>query len=143
MATALINGKAIDWAMITVTMLGTPFTGITKISGKSMQEKTNNYGIGSEPVSRGRGRKTYEGSITFNAEEWKNIIAAAPNNEPLDIPAFEVAVNFIDPTAGTVWQTKFLQCEFMEHGFDASEGDTMIEIEVPLVIGKITNPVAI
>lgn len=143
MATALINGKAIDWAMITVTMLGGTFTGITKISGKSSQEKTNNYGIGSLPVSRGRGRKTFEGSITFLAEEWKNIIAAAPNNEPLDIPAFEVAITFVDPTAGTVWQTKFLQSEFTEHGFDASEGDTMMEIEVPLIMGLITNPIAV
>lgn len=142
MATPLINGTSYSWADVTLTMLGTPFTGVRAISYKASQEKVNNYGIGSEPVSRGRGRKSYEGSITFLAEEWKNIIAAAPNGEPLDIGAFEISIKWIT-TSGVVQETKLKFVEFTEHGVDMSEGDTMVEVEVPLVIGKIEYPVVI
>lgn len=139
MATPLINGKAYDWSMIVVTMLGVPFTGITAVSYKTSQEKTNNYGIGSEPVSRGRGRKTYEASITFLGEEWKNILSAAPDNDPLKIGSFDVSIKFLDPVSGLIQETLMKFCEFTEHGVDASEGDTMIEVEAPILPGSIVT----
>ncbi len=142
MATPLINGTSYAWGQVTLTMLGTPFTGIRKITFKSSQEKVNNYGIGSEPVSRGRGRKYYEGSITFLAEEWKNIIAASPNKEPLDVAPFTISIKWIDIN-GLLQECKLLFVEFTEHGYDMSEGDTMVEVEVPLIIGKIETPVVI
>ena len=63
MATPLINGINYSWANITVIGLGVPFIGITKIDYNAKQEKTNNYGAGSQPVSRGYGRVEYEGSL--------------------------------------------------------------------------------
>lgn len=136
MAIPLINGSSYSWADVTITMLGTPFTGVRAISYKVSQEKVNNYGIGSRPVSRGRGRKTYEGSITFLAEEWKNIISAAPNLEPLDIGSFDISIKWINQT-GLAQETRLRSCEFTEHGVDMSEGDTMVEVEVPLIIGDV------
>jgi len=137
MATPLINGEAVSWGQILLTVLGQPITGVTEISFTSKQEKVNNYGAGVEPVSRGRAKKEYEGSITFLMEEWKNLIAAAPNRDPLDIPAFDISVKWIDTTSGAFLEAVLKAAEFMSHGVDTKSGDTMTEVKVPLVIAKI------
>ena len=54
MATPLINGRAYDYAQIEVNILGVPVAGISAISYTEEQEKVNNFGAGSNPVSRGR-----------------------------------------------------------------------------------------
>lgn len=133
----LINGISISWSQITLSMLGAPITGVRAISWSSKQEKTNNYGAGSKPVSRGYGRVEYEGSITFLAEEFKNLIASAPDNDVLKYPFFDVQILFVDPTNGLLMKCVWKASEFLENNFDASEGDTMIEIEVPFIMADI------
>jgi len=137
MATPLIHGEAVRWGQILLTVLGQPITGVTEISFSTKQEKTNNFGAGVKPVSRGRGKKEPEGSITFLMEEWKNIIAASPNRDPLDIPAFDISVKWIDTTSGAFLEAVLKASEFMSHGVDTKSGDTMTEVKVPLVIGEI------
>ena len=122
-------------------MLGAPITGVRSISYSSKQEKTNNYGAGSKPVSRGYGRVEYEASITFLAEEFKNLLASAPDNDVLKYPFFDVQILFIDPTSGLLMKTVLKSVEFLESNFDASEGDTMIEIECPLLPADIVTTV--
>ena len=56
MATPLINGVNYSWANISVILFGQPVIGIVSIMYKAKQEKKNNYGSGTEPVSRGYGR---------------------------------------------------------------------------------------
>jgi hypothetical protein len=133
----LINGISISWSQITLSMLGAPITGVRAISWSSKQEKTNNYGAGSKPVSRGYGRVEYEGSITFLAEEFKNLIASAPDGDVLKYPFFDINILFVDPTNGLLMKCVWKAAEFLENNFDASEGDTMIEIEVPFIMADI------
>jgi hypothetical protein len=137
MAVPLINGEAYNWGQILLTVLGQPITGVTAITFTSKQDKVNNYGAGYEPVSRGRGKKEYEGSITFLMEEFKNIISAAPNQDVLDIPAFDISVKWLDPASGLLMSVTLKASEFMENGIDSKSGDTMVEVKVPLIIGKI------
>ena len=54
--TPLINGVAYSWASINFTLFGVPVAGIVSIEYNRKQAKTNNYGAGTEPVSRGYGR---------------------------------------------------------------------------------------
>ena len=133
----LINGIAVSWSQISITLLGAPLTGVRGISWSAKQEKTNNYGAGSKPVSRGYGRIEYEGSITFLAEEYKNLIASAPDNDVLKYPFFDVQVLFIDPASGLLMKCVWKAAEFLENNFDSSEGDTMIEIEIPFIMADI------
>ena len=68
MASILINGRAYDWSMIEFSfsnIVGEPITGITAISWKKTTNIVSNYGVGQEPVSRGKGNKTYEGMVYF------------------------------------------------------------------------------
>lgn len=134
----LVNGVNYSWGHITLTVFGVPIIGITKISYKRKQVKENHYGHGNEPISRGTGRKEYEGNIELYMDEWKQIIALAPNNDPTQIPKFPISVVFsgdgVPPTIDTL-----LSCEFTEDDMNASEGDTKVMVSVPLIIGGINR----
>lgn len=132
----LINGINYSWANITLTLFGVPVVGITKIEYKRKQKKENNYGIGSQPVSRGYGNYEYEGSIELYVDEWKRIIAASPNRDPLTIAPFDIQVVFAG--AGIFAAKDVLRSvEFMEDPLTANQGDTKLMVTIPLIIGLI------
>lgn len=138
MATPLINGINYSWANITLTLFGVPVVGITKIEYKRKQKKDNNYGAGSQPVSRGYGSVEYEGSIELYLDEWKRIIESAPLRDPLLIPPFDIQVNYAG--RGILVESDTLKsCEFMEDNFTANQGDSKLMVTVPLIIGSIVR----
>lgn len=134
----LVNGINYAWTNVNLVLFGVPVKGITKISYKKKAEKTNNYGAGSEPVSRGIGRNEYEASIEIYRDEWQRIIDVAPSKSPLDIPAFDIPIVF-GGSRVTANTDVLLACEFLEDAFDVSEGDTSIKITLPLVIAGIQH----
>ncbi len=77
----LINGVSYSWSNLNFVVGGVPIVGITKIAYKKDQVKENIYGAGNQPVSRGYGNVTYEGSITIKREELQRLIIAAPNKD--------------------------------------------------------------
>lgn len=133
----LINGVAMSWSQIQLSFLGVPLTGVTGVSFNKKQEKTNNYGIGSKPVSRGYGRETFEGSITMLGEEWRNILAASPDNTITSLPMFDLLILFVDTSTGLSMKTTLKAVDFTESSFDAKEGDTMIPITMPFIFAEI------
>lgn len=132
----LINGKSYSWASITANIGGFPVAGIIALSYKRSQEKVNNYGSGSKPVSRGKGNEEFEASITLHMEEVERLLLAAPDRNLLLIPSFDINVTYEESPAQIANHVlKF--CEFMEEAIDVSQGDTIIEMELPLVIADI------
>lgn len=138
MATPLINGVSYGWGNVTLVLFGVPVVGITKIEYKKKQAKENLYGAGYKPVSRGYGRYEYEGSIELYTEEWKRIIAAAPDRDPLNIAPFDIQVVFAG-TRVSPEKDVLKMCEFMEDPLSVNEGDTSIKVTIPLVIGDIVR----
>lgn len=136
--TPLINGINYSWANIQFVLFGVIVTGITKITYKRKQKKENNYGFGTEPVSRGYGNKEYEGEIEIYTDELKRIIASAPNRDIHDIPPFDIQVLFSGSGVATD-KDVLQQCEFTEEGLEAAQGDTKLLVTLPLVIGGITR----
>jgi hypothetical protein len=138
MATPLINGVSYGWGNIQLVLFGVPVVGITKIDYKSKQNKENLYGAGYKPVSRGYGKYEYEGSIEIYTEEWKRIIAAAPNKDPLSIAPFDIEVVFAGNRVAPD-KDSLKMCEFLENPLSSSEGDTSIKVSIPLIIGDIVR----
>jgi hypothetical protein len=137
-ATALINGINYSWSNISVILFGKPVVGILSVEYKRKQKKENNYGAGSEPVSRGYGMKEYEGSIELYTDTWKAIIAAAPNRNPLDISAFDISVTFSGDKVITT-RDVLRAVEFLEDPLESKTGDTKLTVKIPLIIGAISR----
>lgn len=136
MGVPLINGRAYDFASITVSFLGVPLAGITSVSYTEEQTKENNYGTGNYAVSRGRGAVEASGSLDLHFEEVEKIRGAAPNRRLLDLPAFDVVVVF-----GNVGNTPRVHimknCEFLSDGVETSQGDTAIARSFDLVLSHV------
>jgi hypothetical protein len=120
-----------------LVLFGVPVVGITKIDYKSKQNKENLYGAGYKPVSRGYGKYEYEGSIEIYTDEWKRIIAASPNRDPLSIAPFDINIVFLAGTRNLPNKDVLKMCEFLENPLSSSEGDTSIKVTIPLIIGDI------
>ncbi len=132
----MINGRVYSWADLVINILGVVVTGVTAISYKSKRDKENVYGAGAEPVGRGYGNKTYEGSITLHVDEIAAIEAASPSGSLDDIPPFTIVVSY-QPETGPIKTEKLKFCEFMENSRAWKQNDTKGEVEIPLVIGSI------
>ena len=138
MATFLVNGTEYSWGGIVLELFGVPVQGITAISYKKKQAKTNNYGAGTKPVSRGYGKEECDGSIEVLRSEWTKVIAASPSQNPLAIGWFPISVTYGTSMADAT--IDILQgVEFLEDPFDAKEGDTKLLVKLPLIIADIEH----
>lgn len=136
MATALINGVNYSWSDIKIIMFGVPIIGITKIDYKTKQEVEDQYGVGQKPISRGYGKISFEGSIEMYADEWKKIVAASPNKDPLQIGFFDIPV-LMGGVRNTLTKDVLKSVGFKENPLASSQGDMKILVTIPLVIGDI------
>lgn len=134
--TALINGVNYSWSNISLILFGVPVVGITSIDYSRKQKKENNYGAGSQPVSRGYGNYEYEGSIELYLDTWKGIIAASPSRDPMRIAPFDIPITF--GGTGVLTQKDVLRAvEFLEDPLSSKSGDTKLMVKIPLIIGAI------
>jgi hypothetical protein len=135
MAIPLINGRAYDYAQIEVNILGVPVAGISAITYTEEQEKVNNFGAGSRPVSRGHGPINASGSVTIHMNDVEAIRDAAPLGSLLSIPSFDISVTFLN--AQKVVTHVLKNVEFLNDGVEATQGDTNIERAFDLVISHV------
>lgn len=131
----LINGNGYDWSQIVLNILGSPIYGVSSINYNEEQEITDTYGAGNFPVERGFGQITFSGSITFHAKEIELLTDIAPNRRIQNIPEFDVIVSFLNDNKVVTHTLK--NCRFKNNGRETSSGDTAIEKEIELAIGKI------
>lgn len=133
---ALVNGVNYSWPNVKIILFGVPVVGVVSIEYGVEQSKPNNYGAGVEPISRGYENKVYKGSIELYVDEWKAIIAAAPNRDPLEIPAFpiQVALGGSRVTADIDYLDA---CEFESNPMSTKQGDSKITVKINLAIGGI------
>lgn len=136
--TPLINGVNYSWGNVSLVLFGVPVVGITKIDYKRKQNKENNYGYGQEPISRGYGNFEYEGELELYTDEWKRIIAASPDRNPLLIPSFDIPVIF-GGTRVLPEKDVLRAVEFLEDPLAAAQGDTKLLVTIPLIIGSISR----
>lgn len=133
--TPLINGRAYDYASVTVNILGVPLAGITSIEYAEEQTKENNFGAGKYAVSRGHGEVNASASMELHMNDVEAIREAAPQGRLLDIPAFDVIVSFV--VAGKVKTHTIKNCEFLSDGVSGSQGDTQLSRSFDLVASHV------
>jgi len=133
MSLALINGQAYDHANVRVNIAGVQVFGVKSVMASKSVPKTNNPGIGGEPVSRGRGDVEYESSITLSMVDIERIRAAAPARDLTNISPFVMVVTFRRGLAPATTCTIY-GAEFTTDGFSSENGSTDLELELPLTI---------
>ena len=131
----LINGKAYDWASVTMLLGGTPVIGVSKISYDDNTEKEDTYGSGQFPIERGEGNYKANVDVTFRASELEALAAKTVNGRLQDFGVFDIIVSFL---VGTVRKThKIRNCEFTGNKRDLSQGDKMLESSPGLICSHI------
>jgi len=135
MATPLINGRAYDYAQIRLTIAGVQVHSVTAISYTEEQEKTNNFGIGNRPVSRGHAAIEASASLTIGMNDVEALRNAAPEGSLLQIPSFDIVVTY-DNSQGVVTHI-VKNCEFLSDGTEADQGSVNIERSFDLVASHV------
>lgn len=133
----LINGRAYDFAQIRVTMFGNIVPSISAVEYMEEQEKENNFGAGDRPVSRGAGAINSSGKLTISMNDVEAIRAATVDGSLLNIPAFDVTVTYLHPTASKVVSHILKNCEFINDGVTTAQGDKDVKRDFDIVISHI------
>lgn len=134
----LINGTRHAWASITVNLLGRLVTGFTAISYEESQNKTNNYGQGIFPVSRGLGKYEAKASITLYSYEVDAILQAlGPLKRLTDIAPFDVVISYLPTGSDLLINHVIRNAEFTSNKRDVKQGDTVIETQFELIVSHI------
>lgn len=134
----LVNGVEYAWVDITVNILGRQVPGITSIEYGDSREKQNNFGAGTNPVSRSRGKRVPENvKMTLYKSEMQGLQAIAPNGNIDDIPPFDIVVSYTNSEQVNVTDT-IKNCEFMGNKRSASEGSAEgIKVELELICSHV------
>ena len=137
MAAPLINGRAYDFTEIIVSMLGAPVVGVKAITYTEEQDKTNNFGQGNRPISRGQGAIDASASIEISMNDIEAIrdTVALSGGSLLSIPAFDIQVTFLN--AQKVVTHILKNCEFINDGVETTQGDTDVVRTFDLVVSDI------
>jgi len=112
--------------------LGVPIIGITAIDYGDEQEMENNYGAGSNVVSRGYGKVVPTAKITLMMEEVENIMAAVPNGRLQSIPEFDIPVVYLDESLVTRSHT-IKNVRFKNNKRVSNQGEQSISVELDLL----------
>lgn len=132
-----INGRAYDWPSIRLQLLGQTVAGVTEINYSDTQEKVNNYGAGTMPVSRGYGKYEPKADIMLEMKEVERIQAALPPGGRLqDIPPFPIVISYVNTSNMQVTHTLH-NCEFLGNGREVKTGDTNVLVKLDLVLSHI------
>jgi hypothetical protein len=134
----MFNSEEYGWNDSHVVMLGRPVFGLVSVKYKEAQEKNNIYGKGKKPRRRGRGRVTFDGEIKIlGSELWALMQSYGNGKSILSIPPFDI-VHAFSPEEGGLVSTNILKyVEFTEVEVSIKEGDTHIEITLPVIVGDI------
>jgi len=119
-------------------MLGRPVIGATGVSYTETQEKTNVYARGVKPVARTRTNKEYEGEVQLLQSELEALQeTAGKGNSINDIPPFDITVVYNGGDNGALKTDILKACEFNKVEKSIEQGDSNMEISLPIIIGDI------
>ena len=134
----LINGVAYAWSNLTWMWYTLPLIGIKSISYEAKQKTELGYGAGVYPVVESHGNYEYKGEIEIYLDEWNKIIKAAPNNDPLQIPRYDMQTFF--GGSRVAQKVDILRAvKFMNDPMHVKQNDGSIIVKIELSIAGIDH----
>jgi len=118
----MINGTSYSYKDAKLTIAGLEMFSVSNLKATVTQEKTNNYGAGANPVSRGRGKKEYDVSFELSLKDVEKLQLVSPTGLLVDFPMSNAIIlldNGIDKKE--ILLTFF---EFNDDGIETALDDT-------------------
>lgn len=120
------------------TFNGIELPGVVSFEFKRNQAKSNNYGLGKNPVSRSRNNVEFTGSIEMDYDTQKLLQPLSPTGLLGDIPPgiMILSLEKVDGGKETVTMGFF---EFMSDGIGGSQGDENLTDSGDVIFGSYTK----
>ena len=99
------------------------------------QEKPNNYGFSTEPVSFGEGIKEYECSIDLAKKDIQKLRNQSPTRSLTDMSLFSVLV--VLNNGVNLARIRVNNCRFTEDGIEFATGDSEIKKTYSLMVAGV------
>lgn len=137
-----INGFEYAWANIALAVNGIVINGITSINYSENHEAESLFGIGNVSIARGVGNHIFEASITLQKSEvvalqQAAVIQGLTDGDITGLLPFTITVSY-NGDQGQVPVTDILfNAQFLSNNIGSTQGDTSIEVEIPLIISHI------
>jgi hypothetical protein len=132
------NSEEYGFSDIQIVMLGRPIVGLRGIKIKEMQEKKNVHGAGRKPIARSRGPINYEGSVKMLLSEVHALLQSqGQNGSIVGIQPFDIPVVFAPRVTDVITTHVCEYVEFTECEININQGDTEVEVELPIIIGNV------
>ena len=137
-----INGFEYAWANISLAVNGVIINGITSINYSKTHEAESLYGIGNVSIARGVGNHVYEASITLQRSEVVALQQAARAQGLVDaditgLLPFTISVSYNGDQGQVPVTDVLLNAQFLSNNIGTAQGDTSIEVEIPMIISHI------
>jgi hypothetical protein len=134
---ALEAGIAYVYSDAVFLLRGIPTLEITKFSFKVSQEYQQNWSTGKNATSLGRGKESFEASLTMSYAQLVDLIRSSPEGKPTLLAPFSIQKVMVPPSGGVPFTVTMTNCVFMEFGIDMSTGDMEILSELTILPGDI------
>ena len=135
----LINGNSYSWSDIQISINGAlPLIGCTELNYGFSRKVTNNYGAGSQPVSRSYGNVEYTASVTIYKEELEVIKSIAIGGDITTIPPFTISVSYMNQNLPIVTE-KLLNCSFANQEIKVKQNDANMPYSLTIVFAGLQN----
>lgn len=121
----LVNGIAYSYVDIKVKIAGVEIPSVSKISYTEDQQKSNNYGTGDRPTSRGKGKIEPKANFEISMNDIEAMRDVAPNGSLLKLPPFDIEISFLNEQKVVTHTIK--NCEFTNDGVEAGVDDMDIK----------------
>lgn len=114
---------------------GIDLPGITSFDFAKTQAKTNNYGLGANPVSRSKGNKEYAGSVEMDYDTQNLLQGVSPTGLLTDIPSGVMVLSLERADGGKEVVTLGF-FEFNGDGISGSQGDENLAQSIDVIFGS-------
>jgi len=116
------------------TFNGLELPGVTSFEFNPTQSKTNNYGLGKNPVSRSRNNVEYSGSMEMDYDTQKILSQLSPTGLLIDVPV-GVMVFTLERADGDKEIITMPFFEFQGDGIGGTQGDENLTQSIDVIFG--------
>lgn len=114
---------------------GVDLPGVTSFEFTKNQAKTNNYGLGANPVSRSKGNKEYAGSMEMDYDTQNLLQDLSSTGLLTDIPSGVMVLSLERADGGKEIVTMGF-FEFSGDGISGSQGDENLTQSIDVIFGS-------